>query len=57
VRESSRVPAIALTAFARSEDSDRALAVGFAAYLSKPAEPAAIVATCVRVLDDAAASR
>ena len=57
VREVSRVPAIALTAFARGEDNDRAIAVGFAAYLSKPAEPAAIVATCARVLEDAAASR
>ena len=57
VREVSSVPAIALTAFARSEDSDKALAGGFAAYLSKPAEPANIVATCARVLGDVAASR
>jgi len=57
VRQVSSVPAIALTAFARTEDSDRALAGGFAAYLSKPAEPAAIVATCARVLGGAAAPR
>jgi PAS domain S-box-containing protein len=50
VRRVSAVPAIALTAFARSEDRQRALDGGFAAYLSKPAEPADVVATCASVL-------
>ncbi|HYE13406.1 MAG TPA: ATP-binding protein, partial [Pyrinomonadaceae bacterium] len=35
-----RVPALALTAYARAEDSVRALAEGFQAHLAKPVEPA-----------------
>jgi CheY-like chemotaxis protein len=57
VRQVSSVPAIALTAFARDEDSRKALEAGFVAYLAKPAEPAHIVATCARVLGGVAASR
>ena len=34
-----QLPAIALTAFARSEDRDRALGAGFQAHLSKPVDP------------------
>lgn len=44
-------PAIALTAFARDEDRDRALAAGFQAHLTKPVEPAeltAVVASLAR---------
>ncbi len=40
----SRLPAIALTAFARSEDRMRALLAGFQAHLAKPAEPEELVA-------------
>lgn len=36
------VPAIALTAFARSEDRQRALRAGFDRHLAKPVEPAAL---------------
>ncbi len=39
------VPAIALTAFARSEDRTRALQAGFQAHLAKPVEPAELLAT------------
>ena len=39
------VPAIALTAFARSEDRTRALQAGFQAHVAKPVEPAELVAT------------
>ncbi|MEO8202622.1 MAG: ATP-binding protein [Betaproteobacteria bacterium] len=39
------VPAIALTAFARSEDRTRALRAGFQVHVSKPVEPPELVAT------------
>ncbi len=42
-------PAIALTAFARSEDRTRALRAGFLAHLSKPVEPSELVATVASV--------
>ncbi|HYC91188.1 MAG TPA: ATP-binding protein [Thermoanaerobaculia bacterium] len=41
---SRRVPAIALTAYTRSADRVRALAAGFQTHMSKPVEPAELVA-------------
>jgi signal transduction histidine kinase/CheY-like chemotaxis protein len=41
---SQRVPAIALTAYTRSVDRVRALAAGFQTHMSKPVEPAELVA-------------
>ena len=41
---SRRVPAIALTAYTRSVDRVRALAAGFQTHMSKPVEPAELVA-------------
>jgi len=41
----SAIPAIALTAYARSEDRTRALQAGYQAHLAKPVEPAELVAT------------
>jgi CheY-like chemotaxis protein/nitrogen-specific signal transduction histidine kinase len=38
------LPAIALTAFARSEDRTRALRAGFLAHVAKPVEPSELVA-------------
>jgi CheY-like chemotaxis protein len=38
------IPAIALTAFARSEDRQRALRAGYQMHISKPLEPAELVA-------------
>jgi CheY-like chemotaxis protein len=38
------VPAVALTAFARSEDRLRAQAAGFQAHVTKPIEPAVLIA-------------
>lgn len=43
------LPAIALTAFARSEDRARALRAGFQVHVSKPVEPAELVATVASV--------
>jgi len=38
-------PAIALTAYARTEDRMRAFRAGYQAHLAKPVEPAELVAT------------
>ena len=40
-----QIPAVALTAFARSEDRTRALLSGFQAHIAKPVEAAELVAT------------
>jgi signal transduction histidine kinase/CheY-like chemotaxis protein len=42
-----RLPAAALTAFARSEDRTRALLYGYQAHVTKPVEPAELLATVV----------
>jgi CheY-like chemotaxis protein len=39
------IPAIALTAYARTEDRTRAFLAGYQAHLAKPIEPAELVAT------------
>ena len=43
--EGGRTPAVALTAFARSEDRTRAMLAGFQVHVAKPIEPAELVAT------------
>jgi CheY-like chemotaxis protein len=45
-----KVPAIALTAFARSEDRLRALEAGFSAHISKPVEPAELIAAVAGII-------
>ena len=40
-----RTPAVALTAYARTDDRDRALAAGFDAHLAKPLDAAALLST------------
>ena len=47
--QGERLPAIALTAFARSEDRTRALRAGFLVHVSKPVEPSELVATVAAV--------
>ena len=49
VDRGGKVPAIALTAFARSEDRTRALRAGFVAHLGKPVEPSELIATVANV--------
>jgi PAS domain S-box-containing protein len=44
------LPAVALTAFARSEDRLRALKAGFAAHISKPVEPTQLIATVANMV-------
>ena len=45
-----RILAIAVTAYARSEDRMRAMREGFDAYLAKPVEPTELVAVVANVL-------
>jgi PAS domain S-box-containing protein len=47
--QGGRVPAIALTAFARSEDRTRALRAGFQVHLAKPVDPSELVVTVASV--------
>jgi PAS domain S-box-containing protein len=50
-----KLPAVALTAFARSDDRMRALHAGFFVHLAKPIEPSELVATVASVLGRTAA--
>jgi CheY-like chemotaxis protein len=43
--EGGKTPAIALTAFARSEDRTRALLAGYQVHIAKPIEPRELVVT------------
>jgi PAS domain S-box-containing protein len=49
-----RIPAIALTAYARAEDRDRALAAGFQRHVAKPVEPHALVRIVASTLEERA---
>jgi len=46
--DGSRVPALALTAYAGPENRDRTLAAGYDAYLTKPVEPTELIAAVKR---------
>ena len=48
--EARAVPAVALTAYARASDRDRALAAGFLHYLVKPVDPAVLVSVIAGVV-------
>ncbi len=45
-----RVPAVALTAFARSEDRQRALLAGYQLHVSKPVEPSELLTVCASLV-------
>ena len=51
-----RMPAIALTAFARAEDRQRAIAAGFDAHLVKPVDQGELIDAIQDVLVAAAAA-
>ncbi len=51
------MPAIALTAFARSEDRTRALRAGYQSHLAKPIEPAELVHTVASFAELIASNR
>lgn len=46
----TRIPAVAVTAFARAEDCDRAIAAGFDVHVPKPVDPDRLVAVLVKLL-------
>ena len=45
------IPAIALTAYGRGEDRQSALSVGYEYYISKPVEPAELLAVVASLTD------
>ena len=45
-----RVPAIALTTFARAEDRTRSLLAGYQGHVPKPVDPAELLATVASLL-------
>jgi PAS domain S-box-containing protein len=50
IKTSRQIPAIALTAMARSKDRLRALAAGFQMYVAKPVEPAELIVVIASLL-------
>jgi CheY-like chemotaxis protein len=44
------VPAVALTAFARSEDRQRALLAGYQLHVAKPVEPSELLTVCASLV-------
>jgi PAS domain S-box-containing protein len=49
----SRLPVVAMTAYARAEDRHRVLAAGFQRHVAKPIEPAELVAAILEVANGA----
>lgn len=49
VSEGGAIPAVALTAYARTEDRERALLSGFQLHMAKPVEPSELLAVCARL--------
>ena len=47
---SGRLPAVALTAFARSEDRQRALLAGYQIHVAKPVEPSELLTVCASLV-------
>jgi CheY-like chemotaxis protein len=53
----SKIPAIALTAYARPEDRAKALAAGYQSHLPKPVEPSTLIAMVAKLGRHATAER
>jgi CheY-like chemotaxis protein len=55
--ELGRIPAVAVTGYATSDDVNRALTAGFQLHISKPMDPAAFVAAVAELARTSSASR
>jgi CheY-like chemotaxis protein len=51
VDQGGATPAIALTAYVRGEDGERALSAGFQMHLRKPVEPIELVTACANLAE------
>ena len=51
IPQAEALPAVALTAYARATDRDRALAAGFVDYIVKPVDPRELVRVIAAVID------
>ncbi|MEH2167578.1 MAG: ATP-binding protein [Nostoc sp.] len=49
--QGGQIPAIALTAFARNDDHEKALKAGFQMHLSKPLNPEKLIAAIVKLME------
>lgn len=56
-KETQSIPVVALTAFGRDVDQDRAMAAGFARFLRKPIDPVDLVAAIAEVRQEHQAAR
>ncbi|MEH2196211.1 MAG: ATP-binding protein [Nostoc sp.] len=50
LEEGGQIPAIALTAFARNDDQEKALKAGFQMHLSKPINPEKLIAAITKII-------
>ena len=48
--EGGATPSVALTAFARSDDRQRALIAGYQMHMAKPVEPAELLIACASLV-------
>jgi PAS domain S-box-containing protein len=51
--DAGRIPAIALTAYARAEDRAKALQAGYQVHIAKPVEPVKLIATIAKLVSRA----
>ncbi|MDM9582588.1 hybrid sensor histidine kinase/response regulator [Nostoc sp. GT001] len=51
LEQGGQIPAIALTAFARNNDHEKALEAGFQMHLSKPLNPETLIAAIVKLME------
>jgi len=52
-QELAQLPAMALTAYARAEERAQAFSAGFQSHMTKPVEPAELIAMIARMVEEA----